>query len=627
MHFRTALAAAIAATLLLAGCAAPLTTGTAPGTPARVVGTEYPRDPHSFSNPNQVVVQHLDLDLSVNFPEKKLVGFASLVVDNRGGGSELLLDARDLRISRVTLDGEQTPTTFTLGDVREGEGQPLSIAIQPGTRRVNISYETSPGAAALQWLDARQTAGGRWPFLFTQSQAILARTWIPLQDTPAVRFTYNATVRTPAPLIALMSATNPTESSPDGIYRFEMPQPIPSYLMALAVGEIAFRPLGDHSGVYAEPSVIEKAAWEFADTPKMIAAAEALYGPYRWGRYDILMLPPSFPFGGMENPRLTFATPTIIAGDRSLVALVAHELAHSWSGNLVTNATWDDFWLNEGFTTYIENRIMEAVYGVEYAHMLQAIGVSDLQREIEDLEPADESLKVRLEGRDPDAGMTTVGYEKGALFLKLVEETVGRERFDPFLRGWFDRNAFHSRTTEDFVAYLNANLLTSEEQASIGVEEWVYGPGIPANVPAAKSERIERARKQAEEFIWGTKPAELETKGWTTPEWLLFLRALPKLTAPQLAELDKQFAFSTKANAEVRFEFLMKAIESNYRPAFREVERFLVSIGRRKFVDPLFEQLVKTPEGRAFAKQIYEKAKPGYHPLTQQGVEKVLAGS
>ncbi len=624
MKIRTALAAALAASLLVAGCAAPqAATGTRPSTAVRAVGTEYPRDPQSFSNPNDVVVQHLDLDLSVNFPAKKLVGFASLVVLNRTGGTELRLDARDLRITRVTLD-DLVPTTFALGTAQELLGEPLTIRIEPGTRRVNIEYETAPEAAALQWLDPLQTAGKRWPFLFTQSQAILARTWIPLQDTPAVRFTYNATIRTPPPLVALMSATNPMQASPDGIYRFEMPQPIPSYLMALAVGEIAFKALSGNAGVYAEPSVVEKAAWEFADTPKMIAAAEALYGPYRWGRYDILVLPPSFPFGGMENPRLTFATPTVIAGDRSLVALVAHELAHSWSGNLVTNATWDDFWLNEGFTTYIENRIMEAVYGTEYARMLQAIGLSDLKRDIEDLGPADQALKVTLEGRDPDEGMTTVGYEKGALFLKLIEQTVGRERFDPFLRAWFDRNAFQSRTTEDFLAYLNGNLLTPQEEAAIGVREWVYGPGIPQNVPPETSPRIAAARKQAEDFIWGKKPSELATAGWTTPEWLLFLRALPKLTAPQLADLDKAFEFST-SNAEIRFEFLMKAIESGYRPAFANVEDFLVTIGRRKFVEPLFEQLAKTPDGRELAKRIYVKAKPGYHPLTQMAVEKVLA--
>jgi leukotriene-A4 hydrolase len=623
MNIRTA-TGAIAAILLLSGCAVPIAQTGATPRGARVIGTEYPPDPHSYSNPNDAVVQHLDLDLSVNFPEGKLVGVASLVIENRTSASEIVLDARDLRISRVTLDTEMLPTTFTLGTVQELFGQPLSIRIAPGTRRVNIEYETSPGAAALQWLDPRQTAGGRWPFLFTQSQAILARSWIPLQDTPAVRFTYNATIRTPPPLIALMSAINPVEARPDGIYRFEMPQPIPSYLMALAVGEIAFRDLGGNAGVYAEPSIVEKAAWEFADTPKMIEATEALYGPYLWGRYDILVLPPSFPFGGMENPRLTFATPTIIAGDRSLVALIAHELAHSWSGNLVTNATWDDFWLNEGFTSYIENRIMEAVYGDEFARMLQAIGHQDLEREIKDLDPADTSLKVTLGSRDPDEGMTAVAYDKGMLFLKLVEQTVGRERFDPFLRAWFDRNKFQSRTTEEFVAYLDANLLTPSERAAIRVDDWVYGSGVPENVPVAKSARIDRARAQAEEFIWGRKPSELETKEWGTQEWLLFLRALPKLSVGQLADLDRAFAFSTSGNAEIRFAFLRKAVESGYRAAYPSVEDFLSSMGRRKFVQPLFEELMKSEEGKEFAKRLYAKVRPTYHPVTQMTVDKIV---
>ncbi|MGH9458835.1 MAG: M1 family metallopeptidase [Thermoanaerobaculia bacterium] len=615
---RTSALAILLAALALAGCATAPVVATAPAPQAL-----YPDDPHSLANPNEVTVEHLDLDLSVNFPEEKLVGVASLVVNNRTGADALRLDTRDLEIKRVTLGSEARPTEWRLGEAQGVLGRPLVIDVEPGTRRVTVEYETTPGAAALQWLEPAQTAGD-WPFLFTQSQAILARTWIPLQDTPAVRFTYDATIRAPQPLMAVMSAENPTEREADGIYEFTMPQPIPSYLMALAVGDLEFRPLGDRAGVYAEPSVVDRAAWEFAQTPEMIEAAERLYGPYRWGRYDILVLPASFPFGGMENPRLTFATPTVLAGDRSLVALIAHELAHSWSGNLVTNATWNDFWLNEGFTTYIENRIMEEVYGVEQARLLQALGRQDLEEEIAAVAEVDERLKLELAGRDPDEGMTEVAYQKGALFLRLLEETVGRERLDAFLRQWFDTFAFQSRTTEDFVAYLEANLLTEEEAAAVDVAAWVYEPGVPANAPVVESPLIAEARAQAEAFVWGTAPAELETEGWGTHEWLLFIRALPKLTPPQMAQLDEEFGFLDTGNSEILFAWLMKAIESGYRAAYPRLEEFLMSVGRRKFVLPLFEQLAKTPEGMEMAKRIYERARPRYHPVTQQSVDAAL---
>src|SRR4051794_5824957 len=368
------------------------------------------RDIHSFSRPDEASIKHLALDLTVDFDRQQLSGTARLDLDNRGA-RELVLDTNGLTVAKVTADG--APAAFTLGDPVKYLGQALTIGITAETKSVSIDYTTSPDAAAVQWLSPEQTAGGKHPFLFTQSQAILARTWVPCQDSPGVRMTYEATVRVPRGLLAVMSAENPTETSADGVYRFRMPQPIPSYLLALSVGDLAFRPLGRNSGVYAEKPVVEAAAYELADTQKMIDAAEQLYGPYRWGQYDILVLPPSFPFGGMENPRLTFATPTILAGDRSLVSLVAHELAHSWSGNLVTNATWNDFWLNEGFTVYFERRIMEAVYGRDYSEMLARLGMQDLEQVVEELGPAsrDTHLLLDLTGRDPDDAANKLAYE------------------------------------------------------------------------------------------------------------------------------------------------------------------------------------------------------------------------
>ncbi|HKD17158.1 MAG TPA: M1 family metallopeptidase, partial [Thermoanaerobaculia bacterium] len=507
-------------------------------------------------------------------------------------------------------------------------GAALSIPLRPGDDRVRIEYATGPGASGLQWLEPAQTAGKRHPFLFSQSQAIHARSWVPVQDTPAVRVTYEATVRTPPDLVALMGAAGNSTGAPGGVYRFRMPQRIPAYLMAIAAGDISFAPLGPRSGVYAEPSVVPRAASEFSDTEKMMEAAERLYGPYRWDRYDILVLPPSFPFGGMENPRLTFATPTVLAGDKSLVALIAHELAHSWSGNLVTNATWSDFWLNEGFTTYIERRIVEEVYGVDTAGMEAVLGRQDLEDELARLDDRDEILHIDLSGRDPDEGATRLPYEKGSLFLRTLEELVGRSRFDEFLRRYFDHFAFRSITTAEFVEYLREHLLGRDgsKPAAVPLEEWLDRPGVPATAAKPSSESLRRVSHAAEEWTRGRPDAaRAGFPRWTTHERLQFLRRLPAaLSSEQLQDLDRDFQLTRSTNAEIAFQWLLMAIRNGYSAADARLEEFLVGIGRRKFIKPLYEELVKTDAGRKRAREIYRKARPGYHPIAVDTVDRIV---
>jgi drug/metabolite transporter (DMT)-like permease len=609
-------------------------------------------DPHSFSRPDEARVVHLDLDLRVDFERHELVGRASLEVSSASGASGdaqriLSLDTRSLAIERVTTSPaaprlgapkDERPAKFTLGpaDPKQAElGRALTVELAPGSKCVNVYYKTSPGAAALQWLEPAQTAGGEQPFLFTQSQAILARTWVPCQDTPSVRATYTARVTVPRRLLALMSAENPQARRDDGVYTFEMPQPVPSYLLALAVGDLAFAPVSARTGVYAEPSRIEKARYEFDDLERMVAAAEQLYGPYRWGRYDLIVLPPSFPFGGMENPRLTFATPTVVAGDRSLVSLVAHELAHSWSGNLVTNATWDDFWLNEGFTVYFEHRIMEALYGREFDDALLALGLQDLERTIADLkeqgQAADTCLKLKLAGRNPDDGVTEVAYEKGARLLRTIEAAVGRARFDVFLRKWFDSNAFQSRTTEQFLEFLRAELgpeLAKKGQSlerDVQLDAWIYGEGLPSNCPRVESAALAKAEQQVARFVAGTPAAQLDTKGFTTQQWQSFLRRIPaSATAQQMSELDAAFGLSSRGNSEVLFAWLAQCVAHRHEPAFPALERFLTSQGRRKFLKPLYQELAKSEWGRALAKRIYEKARPTYHAVSRDTIDALL---
>ncbi|MFZ2493707.1 MAG: M1 family metallopeptidase [Thermoanaerobaculia bacterium] len=583
------------------------------------------RDIHSFARPDEAVVKHIALDLDVDFQQQRLVGSATITIENRAGGTELVLDTNGLEIDRVTLEGGKV-TRFLLGDETAHLGKPLTITIEPGTKFVKVDYSSTPGAAAVQWLSPEQTAGGKSPFLFTQSQAILARTWVPCQDTPGVRMTYEATIRVPKGLLAVMSAENPTEANATGVYRFNMPQAIPSYLLALAVGDLAFRPLGRNSGVYAEKPMIDASAYELADTQAMIDAAEKLYGPYAWGQYDVLVLPPSFPFGGMENPRLTFATPTILAGDRSLVNLVAHELAHSWSGNLVTNATWNDFWLNEGFTVYFERRIMEAVSGRDYSEMLALLGFQDFQDAVNELPPRDTHLFLDLAGRDPDEGATKLPYEKGYFFLRLVEETIGREPWDAFLRDYFDRHAFQSVTTESFLGELRTLLAKHPgAEAKLTIDKWINGPGIPDNAPRVHSDAFVRVEEQVKAFESGTLASQLATSNWSTHEWIHFLRHLPKaLTNEQMTSLDEAFHFTQSGNSEILHEWLMQALENGYEPAYPALEQFLTKQGRRKFLKPLYQKMAESEEGLARAKKIYAKARPGYHAVSRGTIDQML---
>ena len=587
------------------------------------------QDPHSFSQPDKAVGTHLDLDIKVDFSTQQISGKAVWIIDNKSKGSEIIFDTRKLQIEKVTVGDDEKATTFSLDKNADFMGQALHVAIDSSTKKLTIYYSTSKDADALQWLTPQQTSGKQQPFLFTQSQPILARTWIPCQDGPGIRFTYNATVTVPANLLAVMSAENPQSKSVDGIYRFKQTRAIPSYLLALAVGDISFKAIDSRTGIYAEPSMLDKAVWEFADMGKMTDVAEKLYGPYRWGRYDLLVLPPSFPYGGMENPNLTFATPCVIAGDRSLVSLVAHELAHSWSGNLVTNTTWNDMWLNEGFTTYFERRIIEAVYGKEEAQMQEVLGRQDLYAIVKTLGDTsqDTKLKGNFAGRDPDNASSNIVYEKGAAFLRTIEEAVGREKMDAFLKKYFESHAFTSNTTEKFLGYLNKELI-GEDTALAGkirADDWIYKPGIPSNIPASVSKEFNTIDTILTIFGITGNATGLGKKITSSNAKLYFISHLPdSLNAAAMAVLDKEFAFTNSGNTEVQSAWYILAIRLGYKPANANIEKFLMSVGRRKFLKPLYGEMIKTAEGKVWAKQVYAKARGNYHPVAYVTIDEMM---
>ena len=626
--------AVLVATLALGACGgagASATNGIAPTVAVAPVLTSADAvDTASYAKPLEARVTHVALDLTADFAARRLRGTATLDIHRKPDARQLILDDKGLEITSIT-DGEGQPLTYKVGAADEKLGSPLAIALRPDTTRVVITYASAPDAGALQWLTPEQTAGKKSPYLFSQGQPIENRTWIPTQDSPGIRQTWDATIRVPAGLTAVMSAPRSAEPITQGgesVFSFRMNNSVAPYMIAIAIGDLQFRELGPRTGVWTEPAMLESAAAELEDTEKMVTAAEGLYGPYRWGRYDMLVLPPAFPYGGMENPTLTFLTPTFIAGDKSLVSLVAHELAHSWSGNLVTNATWADSWLNEGFTSYFENRIMEAIYGQRRAAQEAALSFDDMKEALAEHGASAPITRLNLPEKEavPDGGATGIIYDKGAVFLRTIERTVGRERFDAYLRSYFDRHAFQPMTSARFLADLRANLIKGDKalEQKLMLDQWVYRPGLPANVVKPDPAAFAAVDKAVEAFASGGRvPAEFTS--WTTAEKLSFLNRLQrKLPKARLDALQQAYGLNSARNNEVRFAWLELAVANRYDPALPSLEQFLGSLGRGKFVRPLLTALAEDQQwGRPIASRIYAQTRKLYHPTVTRGLDRL----
>lgn len=630
----TILAALVA--LVLAACA---TTGTAlrdePGVRqvAPILTGADAHDRYSYARPEIARVTHVALDLDLDFAGTAVAGTATLDILAADGADEIILDSKGLSIAAVTdMAGRALP--FSVGDNDDELGAPLTVQMG-AARRITVRYRADD-ADALQWLTPAQTAGGRHPYLLSQGQPTLNRTWIPTQDSPGIRQTWEATIQAPAALNVVMSGERlDDEGVLDGhgrrIFRFRMDRPVAPYLIAIAAGDIVFRELGPRTGVWTEPAMIDAAAAELVDTEAMIDAAERLYGPYRWGRYDMIVLPPSFPYGGMENPMMTFLTPTFIAGDRSLNGLVAHELAHSWSGNLVTNAVWSDSWLNEGVTSYFENRIMEELYGTRRAQQEAALSFADMEAAIAEhgSDAGITRLHLSLGEDSPDGGASGIVYDKGATFLRTIERIVGRERFDAWLRSWFDRNAFSPATSAMFLADIRANLVRGDSalDAALMLDQWVYAPGLPANVTRPDPGAFAAVDAAVAAFTASGVVDRAAWDGWTTAERLRFINTIPReLSIARLTRLNVDLGLAGVGNNEILFAWLNLALDNRYASAVPFAELFLARVGRRKFVVPLFRTLVGEGEwGRVMATRIYARTRGGYHAVTRDSVDAVLA--
>ncbi len=596
---------------------------------APILTTPEAKDVWTYARPVEARVTHVDLDLDVDFASKIIRGTATLDVLAKKATRQIVLDTLDLEITGITNE-RGAKLAYSMGAKDAELGSPLTILLN-GAKKIRIAYASKPGARALQWLTREQTDGKKQPYLFSQGQAINNRSWIPTQDSPGIRQTWRATIRVPQQLVAAMSARADT---PEGTpvaggkreFRFTMDNPVPPYLIALAVGDLKFKAIGPRSGVWSEPGLLDAAVSEFADVEKMIDAAQALYGPYRWGRYDMLVLPPSFPFGGMENPNLTFLTPTLLTGDRSNTDVVAHELAHSWSGNLVTNATWADGWLNEGFTTYFETRIMEALYGKERAAIYADLDYTGMVRDVKNA-GGDAAKTTRLHG-DPGDSAGQLDYLKGSTFLRTIETAVGRAKWDVYLRGYFDRHAFQPQTSAGFLTDIRKHLIKGDKalEAKLQLDRWVYQPGIPDNAVHVKSETLAKVDIALAAFNVGGPASAIDATGWQTQQWKRLLDGLPRQQTPaRLKELDEALGLTKSTNAYIQSAWFDLAIANRYDPVVPALEVYLTRVGRNLLVTPLYRGLkAQGAWGDPIARRIFAKARPGYHPVTVGAVTKIL---
>ena len=615
--------------LLLAACATVPSGMASSDAPAIAPVLDRPDavDNQTFARPLEARVSHVDLDLDLDFARQTVAGTAMLDIVAKPGVDTVILDDDGLDITAIT-DAAGRPLAYTVGQRVEGKGAPLTIRMG-AAREITVRY-SAKDADAMQWLTPEQTEGGEHPFLFSQGQATLNRTWIPTQDSPGIRQTWSARITAPEELTVVMSGLS--QGEPETVegnrraFRFAMDKPVAPYLIAIAAGNIVHRDLGPRTGVWAEPETIDAAARETADTERMVDAAERLYGPYRWGRYDMIVLPPAFPYGGMENPVMTFLTPTFIAGDKSLNGLVAHELAHSWSGNLVTNAVWGDGWLNEGVTSYFENRIQEELYGKKRAEQEAALAFANIEETLAEVGADAPGTALHQQSDGGDLVGSAIAYDKGSYFLRTVESIVGRERFDAWLRQWFDNHAFQPATSAMLLEDMQRNLVRNPAEAErLMLREWIYEPGLPSNVarpdPAAFATVDAAVRAYAGN---GAIPAGYD--GWTSAERQRFLDNIPKdRSAAQLAALDDALGLSDTGNNEELFLWLELALANRYEPAVPQAEQFLARVGRAKFVRPLFAVLMGEGEwGQPIARRIYAETRDSYHAVTRAGVDRVI---
>ncbi|KAI4257221.1 MAG: hypothetical protein LQ352_001719 [Teloschistes flavicans] len=578
-----------------------------------------PRDPNTLSNYNNFRTTHTTAHFEIDFEQKCLKGNVILKLTSIANAEtkDILLDTSHLDVKHVALKGEVL-SKWELLPIFEPYGSALKISVEKEPEKgqhleLDIQVETTEKGIALQWLSPAQTSNKKHPYMFSQCQTIRARSVFPCQDTPDVKSTFDFNIRSPLPVIASGLPTGVHDHQPGknggpstSLYTFKQDIPIPAYLFALASGDIAAAPIGPRSTVATGPDELKDSKWELeADTERYIQTAEKLVYPYAWGTYNVLILPPSFPYGGMENPVYTFATPTIVSGDRQNVDVIAHELSHSWSGNLVSNASWEHFWLNEGWTTYLERRIQAAIHGEPHRDFSAIIGWKALADSVDRFGKEHEFTKlvIDLKGKDPDDAFSSVPYEKGSHFLLSLEKLLGKERWDPFIPHYFTKFKGKSLDSYDFKATV-LEYFGKDQEASkllknnVDWDRWFYGPGLPPK-PDFDTSMVDVCYDLADKWksynpddrTSSFQPKKKDIETLSANQVVVFLERIqdfePPLSKQTVHAMGEIYGFSSSKNVEIVARFLTVGLIAKDPEVLAPTCELLGRTGRLKFVRPL----------------------------------------
>uniref|UniRef100_A0A0M3I5S5 Leuk-A4-hydro_C domain-containing protein n=1 Tax=Ascaris lumbricoides TaxID=6252 RepID=A0A0M3I5S5_ASCLU len=599
-------------------------------------------DPASNANFNQARIEHFSLKWNVDFAAARINGIATLTIKFLEAIDQIILDGRSLEMKKVRIGDEDLKFTVENADIF-GEKISINVGQHNSGDVIELIFEYSTGAecTALQFMRAEQTADKKGPYLFSQCQPIHARSLLPCMDTPSVKQTYDAEVRVPKGLTCLMSAIGkgaPREDGNDWVFSFNQPVPIPSYLLAVVVGVLEKRDISERCAVWSEPSIVDKAKYEFAEAEKMLATAEALAGKYVWGRYDMVVLPPSFPFGGMENPCLTFVTPTLLAGDQSMANVIAHEIAHSWTGNLVTNANWEHFWLNEGLTVFLERKIIGILEGEEMRQFEAQVGWEDHLIPAIKEQYTEEHPYTRLvqdhKGIDPDDAYSAVPYEKGSALLMYLEQQLGDSTaFEQFLARYIKKFSGKSVVTSDWKDFLYESFPQKKSILDgVNWKNWLYDVGVPLNKPNYDGHLLREAASLARRWMDAndtdlSKFTTAEFKSLSSPLQIKVLdiiyagAPLPKL---KVARLDEVYNLTATANCDLQCSWIRLALKARWEPIIPTAIKFVTNYGRVKYLRPIYKDLFLWTKSATEAIAQFKKNVPFMHPISVSIVEKLI---